>query len=123
SNITVVCTWNNGNYNGVIPGKIYESFLIKKPTIAIINGDSKGSEVADIIRTTNIGIAFEEANEIRDYLELRQYIKEQYNNLLKNQEMYYEPNKSMIEKYDYTNLTKKLEEVFIEVLDNRDKIR
>lgn len=116
SSINVVCTWNNGDYHGVIPGKIYESLLLQKPTIAIINGDSCRSEVAEIIRSTRIGVAFEEANKQQDYTTLKQYIQDFYTNLVQNGIFEFSPNLDAIKKYDYENLTNELEKAFLEVL-------
>jgi glycosyltransferase involved in cell wall biosynthesis len=119
SSLIVVCTWNNGNYNGVIPGKIYETLLINRPTIAIINGDSQDSEVSQIINATKTGFAYEEASGLQAYANLKQYILEQYINNTKNKEIYY-PNLDIVEKYNYKNLTYELEKVLNRILENQN---
>ena len=78
------------------------------PVISIITGDIKNSELADIVRKTNIGIAYEASHHKRDYQQLLQYLEDQYKEKIQNGKVRYEPDKEELRKYDYQELTKKL---------------
>lgn len=96
------------NKGGVITGKIFEYMTSGCPVISIITGDIKNSELADIVRKTNIGIAYEASHHKRDYQQLLQYLEDQYKEKIQNGKVRYEPDKEELRKYDYQELTKKL---------------
>ena len=56
SDIVVVSTWNTKKDVGVIPGKIYECFLLKKPTITVTNGTKPYSELGSMVKKARLGI-------------------------------------------------------------------
>lgn len=96
------------NEGGVITGKIFEYMTSGCPVVAIITGDIENSELADIVRRTNIGIAYEAAHHEKDYGRLQQYLEEQYKEKLQNGRVKYQPNGKELEKYNYQVLTKRL---------------
>lgn len=96
------------NEGGVITGKIFEYMTAGRPVIAIISGDIESSELAEIVRKTNIGVAYEAAHHKKDYERLKNYLEEQYKEKFRNGKVSYQPNIDELEKYDYRLLTKKL---------------
>lgn len=105
------------NEGGVITGKIFEYMTSGCPVIAIITGDIKNSELANIVRRTNIGIAYEASHHKCDYEQLLQYIVQQYKEKLQSGKVQYEPNKEELRKYDYQELTKKLKRLMDKLKD------
>lgn len=96
------------NKGGVITGKIFEYMTSGCPVISIITGDVKNSELADIVRKTNIGIAYEASHHKRDYEQLLRYLEDQYKMKFKNGKVLYAPDVKELRKYDYQELTRKL---------------
>ncbi len=98
---------------GVITGKIFEYMTAKRPVIAVITGSIQHSELADIVRNTNIGFAYEESHDAEDFPKLCQYILKIYQDKFSQGYLNYAPNQDEIEKYDYRNLAKR----FIAIMD------
>lgn len=107
SDIIVVLNWNNKNYNGVIPAKIYEAMLLKKPLITIVNGNLINSEVKDMIQKYNLGYCYEEMNHTVEYIELKKYLLELYLEYTVGKRNSFLPN-SNINRFNYSNLVKKI---------------
>ncbi len=55
----IVGTWNSREEKGILTGKIFEAFMLRKPIIGIVNGDLQNSEFKDLIERCNAGIAIE----------------------------------------------------------------
>ena len=54
-----VATWNTYHEQGILTGKIFEAFMLKKPVIGIVVGDLANSELKSIIESRNAGIVIE----------------------------------------------------------------
>lgn len=92
---------------GVITGKVLEYMSAGKPIIAIINGDIVHSELAEIIRNANLGIAYEESHHEVDNEKLYQYMMAMCKQFEINGKLTYAPNKELLKKYDYKYLCKR----------------
>ncbi|WP_026503807.1 hypothetical protein [Butyrivibrio sp. NC3005] len=103
------------NREGMITGKFFEYMSAKRPILTIVTGDIKKSEIAEITRKCNIGVAYEQAHHESDYVGLKQFIMNAY--LEKNEKgvVSYNPNGCEIKKYDYRNLTKHMIKVFNDI--------
>ena len=55
----VVGTWNSMQEKGILTGKIFEAFMLRKPIIGIVNGDLQNSEFKNLIEGCNAGVAIE----------------------------------------------------------------
>lgn len=95
------------NEGGIITGKIFEYMTAGRPVISIITGDIKNSELADIVRKTNIGIAYEASCHQNDYIRLKHYIIEQYKEKILNGAVIYQPDEGEMKKYEYPVLIKR----------------
>ena len=115
SDMLLVASYDYQNCKGgVITGKALEYMGARRPVIAVITGDIKHSELADIVRKTNIGIAYEDTHRSKDYVILYDYVRLQYQKFLETNETEYKPNETEICKYDYENLTKRLVKIMIQ---------
>ncbi|MCM1066927.1 MAG: glycosyltransferase [Muribaculaceae bacterium] len=61
ADIVLLLNWNDDNYTGVIPGKLYEYMSSHRPILALIMGNRAGSESAKMIEDCDLGCACEEA--------------------------------------------------------------
>ena len=111
SHFLLLLTWNTKSYTGVFPGKFLEYMLINRPVISLTSGDLAGGEVTEVLREGNLGIAYEEANDAIDYAALKIYIKEQYDRFINTGATEFSPKKSVVERYDWNNLIKKIEDL------------
>lgn len=59
SNLLVVSTWNTEHDRGVVPGKVYECFLLNKPTLVIVNGTVPNSELGNMVTAAGLGIVYD----------------------------------------------------------------
>lgn len=93
---------------GVITGKALEYMSANKPIVAIINGDIEHSELAEIIRSANLGFAYEESHHGKDDKELYQYLLEKYQEFQEKGKIEHEPKEEILAKFDYQYLGKKM---------------
>lgn len=93
---------------GVITGKALEYMSADRPIIAIINGDVEHSELAEIIRSANLGFAYEEAHHQKDGNELYLYLSAKFKELKETGNLSHKPDEEILRKYDYKNLCKRM---------------
>jgi glycosyltransferase involved in cell wall biosynthesis len=109
SHLLMVAVWDYSTQPiGGITGKVLEYMSAGKPIIAVINGDLKVNEMAEMVRSTEIGFAYEEANDERDFNLMKKYILQNYRELLKTDTITVSTNKDIVEQYNYIKLTQKL---------------
>lgn len=77
SDMVLLLNWNDDNYTGVIPGKLYEYMAANRPICALIMGNQAGSESARMIEDNNLGCACEQATEL-DIKKLEDYMRAQF---------------------------------------------
>ncbi|WP_299824163.1 hypothetical protein [uncultured Pontibacter sp.] len=112
ADISIIVSWNTENDFGVIPGKLYESFLMRKPIIGIVNGSLADSELSYMINFVNAGVCYEDAslNKENDLKKIVNFIQNKY---LEKQE--YKAIKhtydSNVNKFYYKNIVEKLGEI------------
>jgi glycosyltransferase involved in cell wall biosynthesis len=75
SDACLVTTWNSPEDKGILTGKVFEFFMLRKPVVAIVNGPLAGSELGEIIDRTGAGICAEDADP-QDYPRLVSWIEE-----------------------------------------------
>jgi len=106
----VVGTWNSVLEKGILTGKMFEAFMLKKPIIGVVNGDLANSEFKKIIQDCNAGIIIEsnfisrnEEHQIIEFLQTFIDFK-----LGKNQKSPSDIFSFEVEKFNYNNVFKKL---------------
>lgn len=62
ADVCLVTTWNSPEDKGILTGKVFEFFMLRKPVLAIVNGPLAGSELGEIIQQTSAGICCEDAD-------------------------------------------------------------
>ncbi len=109
SDLLILATWNTQKECGVFPGKLLEYMLIGKPIVTTVTGDVPDSEVAQVVREGNLGIVYEEVNSEADFAKLKEYILTQYNYKVNGEELPFNPEKAVLERYDYDTIIKRIE--------------
>jgi len=122
SDILLLASWNEANSKGIITGKFYEYLMIGKPIISIISGSEANSELKNIMFKTNTGYCFEQAVEnIDEYNKLKEYITMQYENKIKTGILEFHANINEITKYDYIEITKKIINIYTQIINKETK--
>ena len=66
---------NNG---GILTGKFFEYMSANRPIIVIVTGDIRKSEIAEVTRRCEMGVAYEQSHHDTDYPKLKAYILKLY---------------------------------------------
>ena len=97
----LLLTWNESDYKGVVPGKLFEYMAIKSvPIVALVTGDVAESEVALMIRDSESGYAWEQATDNTDGL--KQYVLRLFKGEITQQ--------GSTDKYNYENISRRYAE-------------
>lgn len=59
--ICLLSTWNTADDQGILTGKMFEFFMLRKPVVAVVNGSLPGSEMQRVIKKTAAGFCYEES--------------------------------------------------------------
>ena len=79
-----------------------------KPIIALIDGDTPGTELTDVIRRGKLGFAYNEFDYSTDFEGLKAYLLQQYQRYKSGEPAGFSPEEAVLAQFDYRNLTKRL---------------
>lgn len=105
ANILLVETWNTKERQGVIGGKIFEYMTSNIPVAVMVNGNQKGSAIAELINDCGLGFCYEFA--APDFDALKSFISDIYH-LWKTNEKYEGQNWETIKHYNYKHIAEEL---------------
>lgn len=76
ADVLMVATWCTPGQKGILTGKLFECMLMKKPVVCTVQGNEPDSDMARVIRETEIGVCSEAAaggdvKGIADYLRIQ----------------------------------------------------
>ena len=111
SDILVLSTWNERREEGVFPGKFLEYMLIGRPIISLTCGELPDSEVTSVMREGNFGVAYENANDEKDYMLLKAYIKNAYDSFMESGSIPFAPVPEVLIRYSYDSIIEQIEEL------------
>lgn len=111
SDMLVLSTWNEKGEEGVFPGKFLEYMLIGKPIVSVVDGNIPESEVKQVMTEGNFGVTYEAANSTEDFALLKEYIKKQYDKVTNGENVEFEPNKDVLDRYNYENIMQRIEDL------------
>ena len=112
SDISIVATWNTKIEQGVLTGKIFELLSLNKYIFAFVSGNCGNSEIKDLIKSYNSGITYEE-HDRESYFLMKDIFLKYYNTKISNRIYMTLRNKSIIEQYDYENISNTLFSIII----------
>lgn len=121
SHILLLASFNYQHQNDVITGKFYEYLMNRRPIVCTIMGNESNSRLKRMIESINCGVCWEEANSQADYIKVKNYLKMQYNNYVKYRDVKYTIYESEMAKYDYRNITKKIDKIIKELVILKNK--
>lgn len=110
SDIALLASWNTKKSKGVMTGKIYELFLLKKPIYAFISGDCKNSEIRSVIEETRAGIVYEESGNY-NYERVKQNIKTIYKRKLNNEIVSQIYDDEKLQSFSYQEIVKVIDNI------------
>ncbi len=63
ADLVVVATWNTENDQGIMTGKLFECFMMRRPVLGVVNGDKPESEFKHVVERVGGGWVWEAAAE------------------------------------------------------------
>lgn len=113
SDMVLLLNWNDDNYTGVIPGKLYEYMAAKRPICALIMGNQAGSESARMIEENKLGCACEQASK-SDIKKLEEYMRVQFAQF--NSGNHSRVETDSISKFEYRNIARQYLDVIEDLI-------
>jgi len=107
SNLLLIMLGFNKDSKRIIPSKLFDYFLCKKPILAIV----PDGEAAQLIRKTKTGYIVSED----DPCVMERTIASKYKQFIENGTLDYSPDRRIVEQYSILSLTKRLSSVFNEI--------
>ena len=117
--VNIVVTWNTPQDQGVLTGKVFESFMLRKPILGIVNGTMAGSEFSRMINSVGAGFCIEDAN--IDRLRFKGWLVDSINLKLKNGILPSTYN-DVVNEYNYSSLAGNLM-CFVREINHNNKIK
>jgi glycosyltransferase involved in cell wall biosynthesis len=114
SDIGLVASWNTKNDQGVITGKVYELFLLKKTILCFISGDIANSELRNMIKSANAGYVYEEA--IDSILELENQLLTLYSIKMREGKIIQDYDDEYVKKFSYNIISKQIDSVITDTM-------
>ena len=111
--ILLLASWNTSGNTGIVTGKFLEYMMMDKPIICLICGEIPNSKLKEMITLAENGICYEQAADEKDYVRLKDYILKQYNLWKEGLELEYRPNKEYISQFNYSNISQRVSNIFI----------
>lgn len=111
SDILVVLSWNTLKEQGILSGKFFEYIQAFKPIIAITSGDLADSELTEMVKELNVGIACEYIQQKNDLILLKDYVLLQYNHIMMDEVLAFEPNIEKVRSFHYKQVVEQLEKI------------
>lgn len=104
SDVILSLSWNTKTDKGIMTGKIYEAFLVKRNVLCLIAGDEPNSDLKKMIEINGAGFTWEEGN--HDKVEdIKKWVLQVYEEKMNVGEVAYNGNMEEIRKYSHQYLT------------------
>lgn len=111
ADILLLLTWNTYMDRGILPGKLYEYMMVKKPIICITAGEIPNGEAEGMIKDMNLGVAVNYCDYEQGVNELAEFLSKQIERKKNGEPLIFEPVTEEVEKFDYDNLVNKLSKI------------
>ena len=118
SDVFLVLSENTKFYQGILTGKFYEGVQFKKPILSIISGNTPNSELFRLNDVYHYGFCYETCRSKEMKNKFRSFIMSLYISKIETGIVDFNLNDELVEKFDYRNLTKELESLFIDLVKN-----
>ncbi len=112
ADILTMATYNDPGNPGVMPGKLYEYMMLKKPILAVVSGTVQGSELQRVINETDSGYCHESS--FSDLTTLKSFISV----VAERKKMHKDAGFSFdVVRFEYPNIAKQVYQVINETMD------
>ena len=118
----LVLSWNTVEEQGILSGKFFEYLQSYKPVIAITSGNLPNSELSELVKELNVGIACEYVKGNPDLILLKDYLISLYNDKISGNQTRFEPKIEKIKLYHYRNIVSQLEKICVTLIKTRSNL-
>ena len=101
AHVLLLAAWNDQARQGNLPGKFLEHLMLGMPVICCVRGNLPDSEIARIIRKTNVGVCYEQTNAEADGEALKAYLLALYGAFERKEPMPFAPMLEEVAAFDY----------------------
>jgi hypothetical protein len=108
----VLATWNNINEQGVLTGKFFEYLMLHKPIVAVVNGNQRNSLLKEIINDLEVGVTYEEINNLNDYAAMKVFLLKIYKQVMYLEKVEFNIKEDKVEYYDFKSITDRLINIY-----------
>ncbi len=120
--VLLVLSWNTEAEQGILSGKFFEYLQSFKPIIAITSGNLPNSELSELVKELNVGIACEYVKGNQDLFLLKDYLISLYDHKINGNHLLFGPKIEKIELYHYNNIVRQLEKLCATLIKNRSNL-
>lgn len=113
ADMLLVLSWNRKDSQGIISGKFGEYLAASKPLLSLVSGDHPGAELSGLVRTMNVGCAYEAA-EPSTFDSVVEFLEAAAERRSEGMSPAFQPNSDEVAKFDYANIVARLEQLFQE---------
>ena len=117
AHVLLLPAWNLKDRQGNVPGKVLEYMMLDMPVICCVSGEVPHSEIAGILRDTNLGICYEQANQTEDTPRLKAYIMDVIRAFQSGEPMPFAPDRDAINGFTSEGMARKMANIIEELTD------
>lgn len=112
AHVLLLASWNNTGNTGVVTGKFLEYLMARRPILCLISGNEPNSALKELIHEANVGFCCEEAGGEAEFLQMKEYLYQQYCIAVGSGEGVFSPNQAIINRYTYAEKAAAFELLF-----------
>lgn len=117
AHVLLLPAWNLRHRQGNVPGKLLEYMMLDMPVVCCVSGEIPHSEIAGIIRDTDLGLCYEQANQAEDYPRLKAYLADAIRAFRSGEPMPFSPNRGAIGGFTSEGMARKMANIIEELTD------
>lgn len=110
SDIALLLTWNTKKSQGIVTGKLYELFLLKKTILGFVSGSVMNSEVKLMIEQARAGVVYEQASP-ESYEVMKNTLLSLYRKKRVKESIVQPYNQDYIERFNYSIIVKEIDRI------------
>jgi len=113
SDIALLASWNTKESRGVVTGKVYELFLMRKMILCFISGELANSELKAMIESANAGYVYEQAS--NDIQSLKNLLVKAYRTKMMGYRIIQEVNDNYIMQFSYDVIAQQINDIIYDI--------
>jgi len=109
ADIALLASWNTKTSKGVITGKVYELFMMRKMILCFISGEISNSELKVMIKGANAGYVYEQADS--DMQSLEDQLLKVYQTKMMGYKIVQQVNDNYIKQFSYDTIAEQINDI------------